>query len=135
MHYVCLQDLFDTIVQLKGCTHQLQTATAARPVSGQQKLNLQLTQLQKQLASTAALDGSLRSVGAAYAALLSRVHKEGAAMAAQFLVDASSNSSSSGGVATSKVLKLGDCSMKQLRNGDIYKVRWQHSIPAACNHS
>lgn len=76
-------------------------------------------QLQKQLASTAALDGCLRSVGAAYAALMGRAHKEGAALAAQFLVDASGGP----GVVTSKVLKLGDCSMKQLRNGDVYKVR------------
>jgi hypothetical protein len=75
-------------------------------------------QPQKQLASTAALDGCLRSVGAAYAALMGRAHKEGAALAAQFLVDASGGP----GVVTSKVLKLGDCSMKQLRNGDVYKV-------------
>lgn len=114
-------------MQLSSCTQQLQAATAARPLYGQQKLNLQLTQMQKQLASTTALDGSLRSVGAAYAALLGRTHKESAAMAAQFLVDASSNGNS-GAVVTGKVLKLGDCSMKQLRNGDIYKVCW-HTFP------
>jgi hypothetical protein len=50
---------------------------------------------------------------------MGRAHKEGAALAAQFLVDASGGP----GVVTSKVLKLGDCSMKQLRNGDVYKVR------------
>jgi hypothetical protein len=49
---------------------------------------------------------------------MGRAHKEGAALAAQFLLDASGGP----GVVTSKVLKLGDCSMKQLRNGDVYKV-------------
>lgn len=106
--------------QLASCTQLLQAATAARPLTSQQQPNLQLTQLQKQLASTSALDCCLRSVGAAYAALMGRNHKEGAASAAQFLVDASGGP----GVVTSKVLKLGDCSMKQLRNGDVYKVGW-----------
>jgi hypothetical protein len=169
-----LQELSQVQSQLESSTQLLQTATAARPLTGQQQLNLQLTQvswcschcncklttattavmyallharsvkrtisctmllqpihilyaaactlqLQKQLASTAALDGCLRSVGAAYAALMGRAHKEGAALAAQFLVDASGGP----GVVTSKVLKLGDCSMKQLRNGDVYKVSMQ----------
>jgi hypothetical protein len=163
-----VQELGQVQDQLGSSTQLLQSATAARPLTGQQQLNLQLTQvrqhcctnspgtgclicrgqlccsaslfcsdksedhhnrqqlcptpcalqLQKQLASTAALDGCLRSVGAAYAALMGRAHKEGATLAAQFLVDASGGP----GVVTSKVLKLGDCSMKQLRNGDVYKV-------------
>jgi hypothetical protein len=50
---------------------------------------------------------------------MGRAHKEGAALAVQFLVDASGGP----GVVTSKVLKLGDCCMKQLRSGDLYKVR------------
>ncbi|WIA40328.1 hypothetical protein OEZ86_013695 [Tetradesmus obliquus] len=117
------QELSQVQDQLGSSTQLLQAATAARQLTGQQQLNLQLTQLQKQLASTAALDGCLRSVGAAYAALMGRAHKEGAALAAQFLVDASGGP----GVVTSKVLKLGDCSMKQLRNGDVYKGRYQGS--------
>eukprot|EP00775_Hariotina_reticulata_P012192 gene12192-12329_t len=89
------QGLTQAQAELAAATQELQAATAARPLSGQQQLNLQLTQMQKQLASSAAVDGSLRAIGTAYAAL--------------------------------KVLKLGDCSMKRLRNGDVYKGRYKGS--------
>jgi hypothetical protein len=121
--------------QVDASTAQLQAALAAKPLSSTSTLNMQLTQLQKQVASTAALDGCLRAVGTACAALLGLSHREGAAVAKQFLQDTSSSSGQAPGStlaaapdtagavpAVSKVLKLGDCSMKQLRNGDIYKV-------------
>ena len=125
--------------QLESNSAQLRAALAAKPLSSDRMLNMQLTQLQKQLASTAALDGSLRAVGTAYASLLALSHREGAAVAKQFLQDSSVAGSSvqapgvsvlaastPAGMApatTSKVLKLGDCAMKRLRNGDIYKVK------------
>lgn len=128
-----LQETLSTVSgQLESSAAQLQAATAAKPLVSASTLNMQLTQLQKQLASTAALDGCLRAVGTAYAALLGLIHREGAAVARQFLQDAASSASGSsaqpapptGAVAAvaSKVLKLGDCSMKRLRNGDVYKV-------------
>jgi hypothetical protein len=132
------QQLEGVTAQLASSTTQLQAALAGKPLSSQGTLNMQLTQLQKQLASTAALDGCLRAVGTAYAALLGLSHREGAAVARQFLQDTSSASGQAPGsvlaatpggsapgaapAVTSKVLKLGDCSMKRLRNGDIYKV-------------
>lgn len=128
------QQLGEVTAQLNTSTAQLQATLAAKPLSSQGTLNMQLTQLQKQLASTAALDGCLRAVGTAYAALLGLSHREGAAVAKQFLQDTTSSAGQAPGAAApdgsskvpataSKVLKLGDCSMKRLRNGDIYKVR------------
>lgn len=130
------QQLAGVVQQLGVSTGQLQSALLAKPLASTGTLNMQLTQLQKQLASTAALDGCLRAVGTAYASLLGLSHREGAAVARQFLQDAGATGSSAGqpaggsaaagGVApaavASKVLKLGDCAMKRLRNGDIYKV-------------
>lgn len=130
------QQLAGVVQQLGVSTGQLQSALLAQPLASTGTLNMQLTQLQKQLASTAALDGCLRAVGTAYASLLGLSHREGAAVARQFLQDAGATgssagqpaggSASAGGAApaavASKVLKLGDCAMKRLRNGDIYKV-------------
>jgi hypothetical protein len=122
--------------QLHASTAQLQEALAGKPLASLSALNMQLTQLQKQLASTAALDGCLRAVGTAYASLLGLSHREGSAVARQFLQDTSSSAGQAPGsvlaatagdagvapAVTSKVLKLGDCTMKRLRNGDVYKV-------------
>jgi hypothetical protein len=105
-----------------------------------------LTQLQKQLTSTAALDGRLRALGAAHAALLALWHAEDAAVAAGFFcpagrpgagggaadADAAASEGASAAAAAAaavppplvqaRVLKLADCSMKRLRNGDVYRV-------------
>lgn len=142
------EELRELTLQLNSSTEQLQAALRAKPLLSQGTLNMQLTQMQKQLASTAGLDGALRAVGSAYAALLALSHSEGAAVARQSLKDTSScggpaqappGSSSAASApeptgpqgavcsgvvptAASKVLKLGDCSKKQLRNGDLYKV-------------
>jgi len=142
------EELRGLTLQLDSSTEQLQAALRAKPLLSQGMLNMQLTQMQKQLATTAGLDGALRAVGSAYAALLALSHREGIAVTRQFLQDTSScggpaqappGSSGAapapqptgpqGGVcagvvptAASKVLKLGDCSMKRLRNGDLYKV-------------
>jgi hypothetical protein len=130
------QQLTEFAGQLHAKTAQLQEVLAGKPLASQSTLNMQLTQLQQQLASTAALDGCLRAVGTAYASLLELSHREGSAVARQFLQDTSSSAGQApgnvlaatagdGGVAlavTSKVLKLGDCAMKRLRNGDVYKV-------------
>eukprot|EP00879_Flechtneria_rotunda_P032224 GHRR01035394.1.p1 GENE.GHRR01035394.1~~GHRR01035394.1.p1 ORF type:complete len:565 (+),score=197.10 GHRR01035394.1:701-2395(+) len=140
------QDLVAIQGQLDSAIEQLQLGAAAQAsCSESAPVNPQLTQQQKQLASTAALDNCLRSIGATYAALLGRSYKESAATAAQFLLDASAiskgwseaaaaessaaagavlgNAIGAGAVAT-KVLKLGDCAMKRLRNGDVYKGRY-----------
>jgi hypothetical protein len=90
-------------------------------------------------------------VGVAHAALAQRAHREGAAIAARFLSDGGGNAAAAAGgggggaggggaggggytallpggggdgavAAPCKVLKMGDCAMKRLRNGDIYKV-------------
>lgn len=128
------QQLAGVVQQLGASTGQLQSALLAKPLASTGTLNMQLTQLQKQLASTAAMDGCLRAVGTAYASLLGLSHREGAAVARQFLQDGGASSAgqavgdgaAAGGVApaavASKVLKLGDCVMKRLQNGDIYKV-------------
>jgi hypothetical protein len=82
------------------------------------------------------------------AALAQRTHREGAAIASRFLSEGGAGAgsvsapgappASLGGntdslapappvagapAAACKVLKMGDCAMKRLRNGDIYKVR------------
>lgn len=127
------EELSAVRVQLNSSITQLQAALEARLLASQSTLNMALTQLQKQLASTAALDGTLKTVGTAYAALLGLMRKEGAAVARQFLQDSSSSSGCSAQgpqagalpAVTSKVLKLGDCAMKRLRNGDIYKGCYQ----------
>lgn len=81
----------------------------------------QLTQLQKQLGSTAALDGCLRAVGGAYAALLALSARDGAAVAAAFFDGDGGEGGAS--MAPSRVLKLDGCgSMKRLKNGDVYRV-------------
>jgi len=130
-----LQDMTQIEAELAAATQEVQAATAAHPLAGRQQLNLQLTQMQKQLASSTTLDGSLRAIGTAYAALLAMSHREGLAVATRFLSEASSTAGSTNataatarGAATSKVLKLGDCSMKRLRNGDVYKVGRQASV-------
>lgn len=130
------QQLTEIAGQLHASTAQLQEVLAGKPLASQSTLNMQLTQLQKQLASTAALDGCLRAVGTAYASLLGLSHRVGSAVARQFLQDTSSSAGQAPGsvlaatagdagvapAVTSKVLKLGDCAMKRLRNGDVYKV-------------
>lgn len=114
---------------LEARAQELQAALTAQPVCADKQVNMQLTQMQKQLASTAALDGSLRAVGTAYAALLALLHKEGAAVTSHFFAQeasaqaAAAQDPAAAAPAQSKVLKLTDCSMKRLKNGDIYRVR------------
>lgn len=98
-------------------------------------LNLPPAALQRQLAATGPLDGAIRAVGTAAAALAARAHREGAAIAASFLSEPAATAAAGGGEGegagagggaaggASKVLKMGDAAMKRLRNGDIYKVR------------
>jgi len=140
---IFMQEVSQVQAELAVATHELQAATSTRPLSDQQQLNLQLTQMQKQLASSAAVDGSLRAIGTAYAALLALIHRDGLNVAKRFLTDAPAAPAAvcagaaavgeNGAVSmVSKVLKLGDCSMKRLRNGDFYKVGCHHVGPHGC---
>lgn len=120
---------------LCAASRRLEAKLHDTPVSG---LNLIITQQQRQLTSTAGLDGAIRSVGTAQAALAQRAHREGAAIAAHFLADGSGAAGAPAGgdgtavtVAACKVLKMGDCAMKRLRNGDIYKVCLHRASPHA----
>lgn len=106
--------------QLISASQQLSRACAGRPVAA--SLLLQLTQNQKQLTSTASLDGSLKAVGTVHSAVVLRLHQESSAAAAAFLDANSSGGALMQPAGASKVLKLGDDCMKRLRNGDIYRV-------------
>lgn len=135
-----LQELATVDKDLAAAAKRLEARLQDTPISG---LNLTTTQLQRQLTSTAALDGAIRSVGTAQAALAQRAHREGAAIAARFLSDGGTFSGAGAGPAQGlslggtdagegsvvsatpcKVLKMGDCAMKRLRNGDVYKGKY-----------
>lgn len=108
--------------QLQDSVRMLQdTLSTPQDNNGSKAVHLQLTQSQKQLASTAALNGCLRAVGTAYAALLGLSHRQGAAVAAAFFEQPPA-AGDAAAATQSKVLKLAECSMKRLRNGDVYRV-------------
>ncbi|GBF94649.1 phosphatidylinositol-4-phosphate 5-kinase [Raphidocelis subcapitata] len=117
--------------ELAAATRRLEARLHAAPTS---QLNLAPTQLQRQLTSTAALDGAIRAVGTAQAAVAQRAHREGAAIAERFLADggpaaaaAAADAAAAAAPAAAvpcKVLKMGDSAMKRLRNGDVYKGRY-----------
>lgn len=160
---VCTQEMGGVAAQLAAADTQLASALAAQPppplhtqLSPQAKASASTSALDGCLRSLGTTHAALLALCHAEAAALAAQFLDsssastsgvavgagvgGAAAGAAGAVDgaactAATAGAGAAGVATSRVLKLGDCAMKRLRNGDVYKARGRVAACIACRVS
>ncbi|CAD7696547.1 unnamed protein product [Ostreobium quekettii] len=114
---------------------ELRQAEETHPVP--QKSTISITEEQKGLSDTKALDGTLRRVGAAQAALAQALLK-GSVEGSRAILDAVKQDPTKNGKdrseddppkkeSLSRTIRIGDFQMRRLKNGDIYKGRYIRS--------